>query len=204
LVTARDVGHAAIRIATGSSPALSGGNDAAADQADPRIARPRRLRCHGHPGSTYEKRTWRPGSSIRSSANTRAPGSAARNSMPNCSRTRPAHYGATGSLMPPAKRQLQIWRELLLQLIPQRPRVKRPRDRHRHRWEGFPRSRLCACRCMRKHQPVEWAKIAISGDAKPAVHCEPMHVSAGEFCARSSGGDIVRPAGVQNPLTTCL
>jgi hypothetical protein len=41
--------------------------------------------------------------------------------------------------------------------------------------------------------PITAPKLCTAcGRAKtPAVHCEPMHVSAGELCARSSGGDIV-------------
>ena len=61
MVPAGNIGHAAVRVATGSSPALSGGNDAAADQADPRIARPRRLRCHGHPGLDLREANLAPG-----------------------------------------------------------------------------------------------------------------------------------------------
>src|SRR5690349_22247123 len=60
---------------------------------------------------------WRPGSSTRSSANTKGRASAGKSSMPNCSRTPRARCGATASSRPHDKRQRQTWRELLWRSI---------------------------------------------------------------------------------------
>src|SRR5689334_18149628 len=74
----------------------------------------------------YLAQIWRPGSSTRSSANTKGRASAGKSSMPNCSRTPRARCGATASSTPRDKRQRQTWRELLWRSILRRARVRTP------------------------------------------------------------------------------
>src|SRR5690349_16896082 len=134
-----------------------------------------------HSESTKIAPIWHPGSSTKSSANTKGRASAGKSSMPNCSRTPRARCGATASIDAARQTAAPNLARIVVAIDPAASSgedadetgiVIVGRDNQGH---GY-----VLAVASGKHQPIEWAKIAIA--AYQAHHADRI------VAERNNGG----------------